>query len=136
MRNVRTLSSVQRLYSMFPGHAPGIALLLLRMSIGAGVLLNGSLRFPSILGQWDLPVRLAIDFALLGGIFTPWIALSTCIVIIVDVVNLGSPCAPVAFLTMVNAVALGLLGPGAYSLDARIFGRRLLVLPRDGSDVP
>ena len=29
-----------------------------------------------------------------------------------------------------NALALALLGPGAYSLDARRFGRRLVVLPR------
>ena len=136
MRAARSLSGVQRLYSMFPAHAPGIALLLLRVSIGAGVLLNGSLRFPSIFGQWDIPVRLAIDLVLLAGIFSPWMALLAGVLTIVDVATLGSPCAPVAFLTVVNALALGLLGPGAYSLDARIFGRRLLVLPGDDSNVP
>ena len=135
MRAARSLSRVQRLYSMFPGHAPGIALLLLRVSIGAGVLLNGSLRFPSILGEWDIPVRLAIDLVLLAGIVTPWIAFVAGVLTIVDVATLGSPCAPVAFLTVVNALALGLLGPGAYSLDARIFGRRLLVLPGDDADL-
>ncbi len=110
-------------------------MLLLRVSIGAGVLLNGSLRFPSILGEWDIPVRLAIDFVLLAGIVTPWIAFVAGVLTIVDVATLGSPCAPVAFLTVVNALALGLLGPGAYSLDARIFGRRLLVLPGDDADL-
>jgi hypothetical protein len=33
------------------------------------------------------------------------------------------------------AVALGLLGPGAFSIDARLFGRREIFIPaRDGSD--
>ena len=120
---------------MFPGRAPGVALLLLRVSIGAGVVLNGSLRFPSVLGDWDLPARLALDLLLLAGIFTPWVALLTGILTIVDVVSLGWPCAPVAFLTVINALALTLLGPGAYSADARMFGRRLLVLPNDDSDL-
>lgn len=119
---------------MFPGRAPGIALLLLRVSIGAGVILNGSLRFPSVLGEWDLWARLALDLLLLAGVFTPWVALLTGILTVVDVVGVGLPCAPIAFLTAVNAIALGLLGPGAYSADARMFGRRVLVLPGDDSD--
>jgi hypothetical protein len=32
---------------------------------------------------------------------------------------------------LVNAVALSLLGPGAYSVDARLFGRRVIVLSDD-----
>jgi hypothetical protein len=34
-------------------------------------------------------------------------------------------------LSLPVAIALALLGPGAYSLDARIFGRRVIVLPPD-----
>jgi hypothetical protein len=35
-------------------------------------------------------------------------------------------CAAIAIL---NALALALIGPGAYSIDARRFGRRIVVLP-------
>jgi len=31
---------------------------------------------------------------------------------------------------MVVAVALALIGPGAYSLDARLYGRREIIIPR------
>jgi hypothetical protein len=33
--------------------------------------------------------------------------------------------------TLMVFVALGLLGPGAFSIDARLFGRRLIVPSRD-----
>jgi hypothetical protein len=36
-------------------------------------------------------------------------------------------------LSIVDTAALGLLGPGGYSLDARMFGRRRIVLSTDGS---
>jgi hypothetical protein len=34
-----------------------------------------------------------------------------------------------AFWMIIAATALGLLGPGAYSLDGRLFGRREIVIP-------
>ena len=39
--------------------------------------------------------------------------------------------ATVLILSMPVAAALALLGPGAYSIDARVFGRRVIVLPPD-----
>ena len=120
---------------MFPDRAPGVALVLLRVSIGSGILFNSSLLYPSVLGHWDLPARSALDLLLLCGVFTPWVALLACTLSILDLVGASSPGGQVAFLTIVNALALGLLGPGAYSADARIFGRHLLVLPKDDSDL-
>lgn len=35
----------------------------------------------------------------------------------------------VSCVLLLDAAALGLLGPGAYSVDARLFGRRVTVLP-------
>lgn len=41
---------------------------------------------------------------------------------------LDSPLSVVFVITM--SVAIILLGPGAYSLDARLFGRRKIIIPR------
>jgi uncharacterized membrane protein YphA (DoxX/SURF4 family) len=37
-------------------------------------------------------------------------------------------------LVVVDAVALALLGPGAHSVDAYLFGRREIILPGDSSE--
>ena len=58
---------MQRLYSMFPGQAPGVALLLLRVSVAVGLFVDGSLRFPLDPGRWDFPLRLAVGVFLLAG---------------------------------------------------------------------
>jgi hypothetical protein len=36
-----------------------------------------------------------------------------------------------AVILLVDAAALALLGPGALSLDARLFGRREIIIPHD-----
>jgi uncharacterized membrane protein YphA (DoxX/SURF4 family) len=45
-----------------------------------------------------------------------------------DLLHLG---APAALMTIANAVVISLLGPGAFSVDARLFGPREIVVPRD-----
>ena len=77
-------TDVQRLFSMFPSGPPGIALLLLRVSVAFPVLLHCYARRDAM-----AVMVLAVFFLL----------------------------------------ALMLLGPGAYSLDAMRFGRRVVVLP-------
>jgi uncharacterized membrane protein YphA (DoxX/SURF4 family) len=49
----------------------------------------------------------------------------------------ASQITPLALLVAVMAVSLGLLGPGAFSIDSRLFGRREIVisrLPRPDND--
>jgi len=42
----------------------------------------------------------------------------------------------VAFGVVVTAVAIALLGPGAFSLDGRLFGRREIVIPPSSRRAP
>ncbi len=82
---------------MFPRGAPGLALLLLRLFVGAELLTHAVTAVP------------AFNVAMV------WV--------------LGA-CA----LALVIGIALALLGPGAYSLDARVFGRRLMEFGPDIGD--
>ena len=125
---------MQRLYSMFPAGGPGIGLVLLRASVAAGCFLDGPVLAADNFAQSDVVLRVVLDAALGLGLLTPLTVLLSCVLAIVDIAALGVMSTPVAWVTLVNAIALGLLGPGAYSLDARLFGRRVLVIPATERD--
>jgi hypothetical protein len=128
-----TMRSVQRLYSMFPTGRPGVALLLLRVALS--VLLLGSVVSPlARLGSaWFVLVPGALAFALCLGCFTPVVA-SLCFLFELGIALVGlGVVQPVHAGTILDAAALVLLGPGAYSLDARWFGRRQIIPAQRGS---
>jgi uncharacterized membrane protein YphA (DoxX/SURF4 family) len=74
--------------------------------------------------------------ALIAGVVTPIAGSSVALVSVAMAMSLvPSPLVSVlddpmslAFLTII-AIAIVLLGPGAYSIDARLFGRREIVIP-------
>ena len=69
------------------------------------------------------------------GAFTPVVCTLCCLLEIAALFNLRGMDALYMAVTVVNTAALGLLGPGGYSLDARMFGRRRVVLStEDGGD--
>ena len=89
-------------------------------------------------GIWIIGLMsIASGTSLVAGILTPGagaVAASATMAIALN----ASPAASrmlidsaAALIVTVNAVALVLLGPGAYSIDAYLFGRREIVIPRD-----
>lgn len=112
--------------SAFPDGASGIGLVLLRISVllslceiynpaGAGLLLTL---------LWG-----ATALLLASGFLTP-LAAAACLVWSAGCLA-SSPRPDPVWLggAALSALALGLLGPGAYSADARLFGRRRLFAP-------
>jgi hypothetical protein len=112
---------VQLLYATFPDRLPGVGLLLLRL------LLSSMLVWP-----WGLRAAMP-DTGLLGWAWLAAVLLASGSLLPVGVgVSLVLACLdaaldgwPFAGLSM----TLVLLGPGAYSVDAVLFGRRVLQRP-------
>lgn len=128
-----TLKRVQRLFSMFPRGGPGFALLLLRICVGTSVLL-GAWSAPHR-GGWLLAMTLALSILLCVGLLTPIAALLTIPVYLVDTASLRI--GPIALVILiVQAIALSLLGPGSCSIDAHLYGHRVVVLPQKSDDGP
>lgn len=132
---------MQRLFSTFPGGRPGVGLLLLRVAVGiiaaaVGAFYVAEAADPGI-GLW-IGGLLAIvgGLSLIIGLVTPGAGA----IVVLGGVGVALSWLPAsssgllpgplgAWLIVIVAVAIILLGPGAYSLDARLFGRREIVFP-------
>jgi uncharacterized membrane protein YphA (DoxX/SURF4 family) len=112
---------------MFPHGAPGLALLLLRLSVAATFLISAN-RFGVSSVYWLFGAVLLICISLSIGFLTPILSVVVCIAASAVALISASPGNLLCIFCAFDAAALALLGPGAYSLDARLFGRRVTVV--------
>lgn len=114
---------------MFPPGLPGLALLLLRASAAIALLLDSYGHRHGLPG-WAQGAAILFSIALSAGYLTPIAATLAfvCHGLIWFALGVDSTVAAVVF--SLDAMAVALLGPGAYSADSYRFGRRLVVLPR------
>lgn len=122
---------LQKLFSTFPSEWPGVGLLLLRALVACSLFAQGVgyLSNENLLG-WGLGV---LSFAggafLLAGLMTPFVA------VLVAAGGIAITLSGLfdSYFGIINqivlAIAIALLGPGAFSLDARMFGRREITIP-------
>jgi uncharacterized membrane protein YphA (DoxX/SURF4 family) len=122
---------LQRLFSTFPNSWPGVGLLLLRICLGVALIycgVAGFLRAPlELAGLMQDLIASAGGIFLLAGLWTPIMGALAAIVEIWTALLLYSS-RPASiwdhiFLAVVSA-SVSMLGPGAWSIDARLFGRR------------
>lgn len=114
---------------MFPAGLAGVALFLLRLQLAAASALVAAEMFMPAPIWASIPLYL-LSILLVAGFLTPLLSVASCILCISTVWLLGSP-ANVIFAAMtLTSMALGFIGPGAYSIDARLFGRRTIIRDR------
>ena len=106
---------------MFPAGAPGIALLVLRNCIA--VALSGS-AFPA---GWQHGAFLALLSLLCIGLLTPAACLLSAVAVLLDQASTRDLQTANLIVIVLATVSFAFLGPGAFSVDARLFGRRLLM---------
>lgn len=136
---------MSRLYSRFPARAPGAGLLLLRMAIGATLVAQA---MPGLSGAQDprlsslacCLLALVSGASLIVGFLTRIVAaIAATLVTSATLLSLTSSSVgplrsyPSDLNMIVVAVAIALLGPGAISLDAALFGRRKVIIPRSSA---
>jgi hypothetical protein len=120
---------VQRLFATFPDGQPGAALLLLRLSLAGTLVFHGAAYWQGPPAFWVTLIFGGVALFMAIGLYTPFTAIFGAAAGTVALF-LCKGCDLVAggFVLLVM-VALGMLGAGAYSLDARMYGRREVVVP-------
>jgi hypothetical protein len=129
------------LFSTFPGGWPGAGLLLLRAAVGVTTIIQGGLYLaePGTLtfGTGTVGLVATVSGALLlSGFLTPvagvLVVLGTLGITLgwlpAAIRNLFDTALAAVFAAIMSA-AIALLGPGAFSIDARLFGRREIIIP-------
>jgi uncharacterized membrane protein YphA (DoxX/SURF4 family) len=132
---------LQRLFSTFPGGRPGIGLLILRAAVGTITTVQGILYLSGSNERTPFTILIGLILAASGvslviGLLTPVASL------LVGLCTLGIalswfPASAMALISprlmafgvIITAVAIALLGPGAFSVDGYLFGRREIVIP-------
>jgi putative oxidoreductase len=134
-------NGLQRFFSTFPDGWPAAGLLLLRgvagvASAGLGGAFLANTPEPTV-ASWALgAVAILSGLGLVAGFLTPGAAaaagVSTLLIawigplpIVLGLRLDGSAAA----LVVIDAIALAMLGPGAHSVDAHLFGRREIIIP-------
>jgi uncharacterized membrane protein YphA (DoxX/SURF4 family) len=135
------MMQLHRLFSAFPAGFPGVGLLLLRVVVGLTLGGHGFLCLLSsdrvtLLLFLSTGLLLLSSVLLLIGFLTPILSLLAALECLAILLSWF----PFQLLTrfesklellpiIVIAAAIALLGPGAFSLDARLFGWKEIVIP-------
>jgi hypothetical protein len=119
---------------MFPYGGPGLALFLLRISVVATFLLGAASRLDVYASHVVFAGVLLICVFLTVGLLTPVVSFIAGLSAFASLV-FGYRLESLVLVSLIlNSSALALLGPGAYSLDARLYGRRIMIVsPRRGA---
>lgn len=125
---------MRRLYSTFAGGSPGIGLILMRLVVGFALLNSSAIALLSgpATPMTVLSILLTTAAILLViGLYTPIVGTFVAVIEVGRLVIISADRLLYLLLATIS-VALAMLGPGLWSVDARLFGwKRIEPLPRN-----
>jgi len=120
---------LQRLYSTFARGVPGLGLLCLRLMAAIAAFHYAGTGLASGSTLFRMLIECLAGLLICAGLWTPIAGTVLAIVALWSAfLGTGDPW-PQGLLSSVGA-ALAMLGPGAWSVDARLFGRKRLIRER------
>jgi hypothetical protein len=123
-------ASLQRLFSTFASGFPGVGLLLQRLITAAAISWSVFAGFHETPHHTSLTLLLVdggAAFFLLVGLWTPFAGAVIACCELWMAVSGGEFWLPLVLATL--AAALAMIGPGAWSMDALLFGRKQIAPP-------
>ncbi len=122
-------SRVQRLFSMFPKGSAGVSLVVMRCVVACTLFVNAASAWPTGAAFTVRGIAALIALCLCLGVLTPYCAAASCLLELALLTTSGGPGRFQLTMSALTAAATAGLGPGAYSIDARLFGRRVFTIP-------
>ncbi len=122
---------MRRLYSTFAGGWPGLGLLLMRLVVGSVLLVRVGPQLWSDPLLWTTLASVPLagsGLLLLAGLWTPLAGTVVALIEISQILTIDKD-PVVCLLAGTIAGALAMLGPGRWSVDARLFGWKRIDTP-------
>ena len=119
---------MQRLFSTFANGWPGLGLLIQRLVLGTALIVHGSIAYRDAAATEQIVPELIVSglaLFILAGLWTPFTgALVAALEVWIALIRPGNEAMVLILATLAGTLAM--IGPGAWSIDARIFGRKHL----------
>jgi len=122
---------MQRLFSTFPNSWPGGGLFLLRLTLAVPAAVDALLMLLPVHSAWEATigvVSIVTSTLVLLGLWTPYAAATLGVAQLSPLLFDGFPVETQVSRAAI-AISLVMLGPGAWSIDRRLFGRKRIDLP-------
>jgi putative oxidoreductase len=116
---------LQRLFSTFANSWPGFGLLIQRLVTGIALLNNGVAKFQTLSAGLSIPetAGAVLGLFILIGLWTPIVG-ALIAVVELWIILTGDGDISISLMLAVFGGTLAMIGPGAWSIDARLFGRK------------